>query len=139
MIERLAGIALGTLVCAVASAQSLDDRVRELERRVEQLEKQGAQPASPAIAPPPPASAPTPAASAPTPPSGQPAASQQRENWRSLRLGMSESDVRSKLGAPSKINVTASYVRWEYPEQGSASFDFIGRLQVWSEPRWEQR
>jgi hypothetical protein len=39
MIKRLAGIVLGTLICAAASAQSLDDRVRELERRVEQLEK----------------------------------------------------------------------------------------------------
>src|SRR5262245_44757153 len=119
MIERLAGIVLGTLICAVASAQSLDDRVRELERRVEQLEKQGAKPASPASAP----------AVAPKP------VSSQTEKWRSLRRGMTEGEVRSVLGEPSKVNVDASYVTWEYPERANARFDFNGRLQVWSEPR----
>jgi hypothetical protein len=115
MIERLAGIVLGTLICAVASAQSLDDRVRELERRVEQLEKQGAKPASPASA-------------------NQPVSSQ-TEKWRSLRRGMTESDVRSVLGEPSKVDVGVSYVTWEYPERGNVRFDFNGRVQVWSEPR----
>lgn len=58
MIERLVGIAFGTLICAVASAQSLEDRVRELERRVEQLERLGAQASAPANAPKPASSQP---------------------------------------------------------------------------------
>ena len=95
MIERLAGIVFGTLICTVASAQSLEDRVRELERRVEQLEKQVAQPASPV--------------SAPKPVSGQPDGWRERENWRSLRRGMTESEVRSILGEPQKVN---SFPSW---------------------------
>ena len=39
MIKSLTGIAIGTLLCTVASAQTIEDRVRELERRVQQLEK----------------------------------------------------------------------------------------------------
>ena len=113
MIERLAGIVFGTLICAVASAQSLDDRVRELERCVEQLEKQVAQPTSPVGAPKP----------------------LSRQNWRSLKREMTETDVRSILGEPDRVNVTASLLRWEYPEGGYALFDRDGRLRAWSEPR----
>ena len=128
MIERLAGIVFGTLICAVASAQSLDDRVRELERRVEQLEKQVAQPTSPV--------------SAPKPVSSQPDGWRQRENWRSLRRGMTESDVRSILGEPSKVDVNGPLIYWDYPGRGRAEFfgsrdggSGEGRLQGWSEPR----
>lgn len=120
MIERLAGIVLGTLFCAVASAQSLDDRVRDLERRVEQLEKQGAHPASPA--------------SAPKPVSGQSDGWRQIENWRSLRRGMTESDVRSILGEPQRVDASSSLTLWAYPRGGSADF-LGGRLNGWREPR----
>lgn len=122
MIERLAGIVFGTLICAVASAQSLDDRVRELERRVERLEKQVAQPTSPV--------------SAPKSVSSQPDGWRQRENWRSLRRGMTESDVRSILGEPNKVDVNVAFTLWDYPGGGSAQFGSRdGRLQGWSEPR----
>ena len=122
MIERLAGIVLGTLICAVASAQSLDERVRELERRVEQLEKQVAQPTSPV--------------SAPKPVSSQSDGWRQRENWRSLRRGMTESDVRSILGEPNKVDVNVAFTLWDYPGGGSAQFESRdGRLQGWREPR----
>lgn len=118
MIMRLAGIVFGTLICAVASAQTLEDRVRELERRVEQLEKQVAQPVS-----------------APKPVSGQPDGWRQRENWRSLRRGMTESDVRSLLGEPEKVDTFPSRTLWSYPGLGDARFDRNGRLDGWSEPR----
>jgi len=122
MIKPLAGIVCGTLICAVASAQSLEDRVRELERRVEQLEKQVAQPTSPA--------------SAPKAVSGRPDGWRQTENWRSLRRGMTESDVRSILGEPDKVNVNVAFTRWDYPGGGRAQFDSRdGRLEGWSEPR----
>lgn len=121
MIERLAGIIFGTLICAVASAQSLEERVRELERRVEQLEKQVVQPTS--------------SVSAPKPVPGRPDGWRQRENWRSLKHGMKESDVRSILGEPRKIDSFPSWSIWSYPGEGSASFDRDERLEAWSEPR----
>ena len=122
MIERLAGIVFGTLICGVAPAQTLDDRVRELERRVEQLEKHVAQPASPV--------------SAPKPVIGQPDGWRQRENWRSLRHGMTESDVRSILGDPHKVDANPIVIRWDYSGGGSAEFEVRdGRLRGWREPR----
>jgi hypothetical protein len=122
MIRFVAGIVLGTLICAMASAQSLDDRVRELERRVEQLEKQVAQPTSPV--------------STPRPVSSQPEGWRQTVNWRSLRRGMTESDVRSILGEPNKIGVNLAFTRWDYPGGGRAEFGSRdGRLEGWSEPR----
>lgn len=122
MIERLAGIVLGSLICAVASAQSLDDRVRELERRVEQLETQVVQPGSPI--------------SAPKPVSSQKDGWRQRENWRSLKRGMKDSDVRSILGEPHKVDTFSTFSIWHYPGGGSANFGGRdGRLDGWSEPR----
>lgn len=121
MIARLACIFIGALACTLASAQSLDDRVRELERRVEQLERQSSQPNSPVVAP--------------KPASGQPDGWRQRENWRSLRRGMTESEVRSILGEPQKVDSYSSFSTWAYPGNGQAGFDRNGRLERWSEPR----
>ena len=120
MFERLAGIVFGALICAIASAQSVDDRILELEsrieqleRRVEQIERQVAQPAPPARAP----------------------KSTSSQNWRSLRRGMTEDEVRSILGEPHRVDVAASYISWEYREGAEALFNSNGRLQAWHEPR----
>jgi len=124
MIERLLWVILGALACSVASAQSIDDRVRELERRVEQLEKQsGATSSAPPVG-------------ASRPASGQPDGWRQRENWRSLKRGMTQGDVRSVLGEPSKVESNVAFTLWEYPGGGSAQFGSRDeRLQGWSEPR----
>lgn len=123
MIERLVGIALCTLVCSAASAQSLDERVSELERRVERLERQaGAMP-------------PTSPAGISRPNSGQSDGWRQKENWRSLKRGMTQSDVRSILGEPSNVRSNVAFTMWEYPAGGSVQFDSESeRLEGWSEP-----
>lgn len=122
MIERQAGIVFGTLICATVQAQTLDDRVRELERRVEQLEKQVAQPAS--------------SVGAPKPEASQPDGWRHRESWRLLRHGMTESDVRSILGVPQKVDANPIVIRWDYSGGGSAEFEVRdGRLRGWREPR----
>ena len=121
MIERLACIVFGTLICIGASAQSLEDRVRELERRIEQLEKQVAQP--------------TPPVGASKPATGRPDGWRQRENWRSLKRGMTERDVSSVLGEPQKVSSYPSWRVWNYPGGGSARFGSDDRLDGWDEPR----
>ena len=120
MSKRIAGIVFGALICGVAPAQSLEDRVRDLERRVEQLEKQVAQPAS--------------AATAPKPISGPPDGWRQRENWRALKRGMTERDVRSILGEPQKVDSFRSFSVWSYPRGGTTRFDSEERLDGWTEP-----
>ena len=105
----------------MASAQSLDDRARGLERRVEQLERQVAQATS--------------QVSTQKPVSNQTDGWRQRENWRSLRRGMTESDVRSFLGEPQNVDSFPSWSNWRYPDRGAARFDGNGRLDGWSEPR----
>lgn len=113
MFERLTAIAIGTIICTVATAQPLEDRVLDLERRVEQLEKQVSQSASPANSP----------------------KQSSSQSWRSLKREMTENQVRSILGEPDRIQVTGRFTAWTYPGEGEALFDPNGRLRAWSEPR----
>jgi len=53
--------------------------------------------------------------------------------WRTLREGMSESDVRRILGEPDRLNGGASAL-WIYANGGTVSFA-SGRVIIWSEPR----
>ena len=125
MFTRLFAILFGTLICALASAQSLDDRVRELERRVEQLEKEiGKQ-----------STAPT---SGQT--TGGPDGWRQVGNWRSLKRGMTEAEVRSVLGEPQRVDNLSVTIVWHYGDGpswgGRAQFDGRNqRLDSWMEPR----
>ena len=123
MIKRLTGIAVGSLICAVASAQSIDDRVRELERRVQQLEREAAKTPS--------------TADVPKPESIQPPVSpQQLEKWRSLKRGMAQSEVRTLLGEPLSEYSNEVFTRWEYPREARLQFNGRdGRLDLWREPR----
>lgn len=121
MFKRMAAFFVGALICGVATAQSVDDRIRELERRVEQLEKQVAQPTSPAVSL--------------KPISGQPDGWRQRESWRALKRGMTERDVRSILGEPQKVDSFSSFSFWSYPGGGRAQFGSGERLEGWNEPR----
>lgn len=121
MIKRLAGIVCGTLICFVAAAQTLEDRVHELERRLEQLEKRVAPPNS--------------SVSTPKPVSNQPDPWRQKENWRTLRRGMKEGEVRSILGEPQKIDSYPSWSSWGYPGGGNVRFGREDQLDGWSEPR----
>ena len=121
MIKRVSVIALGALLCTFASAQSLDDRVRELERRVEQLEKQLAQS--------------TASSGTPKPVAAQADGWQKKENWRALKQGMSDSEVRALLGEPDKVNAFSTFKVWLYPAQGQVQFDKRSAVDSWTEPR----
>lgn len=60
---------------------------------------------------------------------------QSKKNWRKLRAGMKESQVKSILGEPSKI-IHGAITLWYYPNiyGGYVSFDKEGRLAGWNEP-----
>ena len=53
--------------------------------------------------------------------------------WRTLREGMSESDVRRILGEPDTLD-GGSIARWGYRDGGSVSFA-SGKVIIWHEPR----
>jgi outer membrane protein assembly factor BamE (lipoprotein component of BamABCDE complex) len=112
-------LALCALLVSVASAQTLDDRVRDLERRVEQLEKQLAQKAL------------SPVASAPIPNDGW----KKKESWQSLKRGMGEAEVRTLFGEPEKMNSFSTFTVWRYPANGEIRFDKRGSVEDWTEPR----
>jgi outer membrane protein assembly factor BamE (lipoprotein component of BamABCDE complex) len=121
MIKRISMIALGALLCTFASAQSLDERVRELERRVEQLEKQQAPSTTSSVAP--------------KPTTGQTDGWKKKENWRTLKQGMSDNDVRALLGEPDKVNTFSTFKVWLYPDYGQVQFDNRSVVEGWAEPR----
>jgi hypothetical protein len=60
---------------------------------------------------------------------------QNRKNWRSLRVGMPEQEVKAILGEPSKI-IRGVKTLWYYPNiyEGFVSFDQNGNLAGWNEP-----
>ena len=117
-------LCLGALVSDTASAQSLEERIRELERRVGQLEQQiQQQPASGGLS-----HKEIPARAA---------AWRNIENWRALRRGMTEDDVRSILGKPHKVDAGSFLILWyyDYPGGGSVRFSTSNSLlEAWTEP-----
>jgi predicted PurR-regulated permease PerM len=59
------------------------------------------------------------------------------QNWRQLRMGMSEQAVESFLGSPSKVDVNEYFFTWyyNYPFGGSVTFDSQSRgVEGWNEP-----
>jgi cytoskeletal protein RodZ len=54
-------------------------------------------------------------------------------SWRLLKRGMSESEVRSTLGEPHKINGGA-LAFWHYKNGGTVTF-YQDKVHSWSEPR----
>jgi outer membrane protein assembly factor BamE (lipoprotein component of BamABCDE complex) len=60
---------------------------------------------------------------------------QNKKNWRSLEIGMSESQVREALGEPVKV-IQGIKTLWYYPNfyGGYVSFDENGNLTGWNEP-----
>jgi hypothetical protein len=114
-------LALWVLLGSVASAQTLDDRVRDLERRVEQLEKQLAQKAA----------SPAGSATAPIPNDGW----KKKESWQALKRGMGEAEVRTLFGEPEKMSAFSTFAVWRYPANGEIRFDKRGSVESWTEPR----
>ena len=60
-----------------------------------------------------------------------------RSLWRQLKVGMTESQVKSLLGEPRKINGGRILTYWYYSKQtwhSTISFDDSGRIYGWTEP-----
>jgi hypothetical protein len=97
--------------------------IRALERRVEQLEKRlSSEKVSPAKA---------------VERGGAAADWRSKANWRRLKVGMTEDDVRSILGEPQKVVVLFATVYWHWNYPGGPSVDFDKenrRVGGWSEP-----
>jgi nitrogen fixation-related uncharacterized protein len=126
MIRNVVFVAIIALFWGIASAQLLEDRVRELERRVEQLEKQQSDRQQP------PSGAPRKAT--PAAPDGW----RSMANWRTLKRGMTENEVRSVLGEPQKIDVGPLLTVWyyDYPRGGTVRLSSSDRrVEGWTEPR----
>lgn len=60
---------------------------------------------------------------------------QNKMNWRKLRVGMSQVQVRSILGEPTKV-IQGVKTLWYYPNiyGGFVSFDQDGKIVGWNEP-----
>ena len=111
------------LLCVTVPAQAQEDRIRQLERRVEQLEKRMNRQTAPntedkkGVA--------------------RTGEWRSRANWRTLKRGMTESDVQAILGEPQKIDVNQSFFTWHWNYPGGPEARFMTndrRLEGWSEP-----
>ena len=60
---------------------------------------------------------------------------QNKMNWRKLEMGMSQSQVQSILGKPTKV-IKGVKTLWYYPNiyGGFVSFDKSGNIAGWNEP-----
>jgi hypothetical protein len=60
---------------------------------------------------------------------------QNKMNWRKLQMGMSQGQVRSILGEPTKV-IKGVKTLWYYPNiyGGFVSFDQSGNIVGWNEP-----
>lgn len=69
--------------------------------------------------------------------------SAERLRWRQLQKGLTDSQVRSILGEPERINAPFTWsVVWTYPKGGIVEFDTgfshdIPRVVKWTEPYWQ--
>jgi outer membrane protein assembly factor BamE (lipoprotein component of BamABCDE complex) len=106
MLKRVASALLSLFASTVVFGQSIDERVRDLERRVGQLKSQSGNQS-------------TSAASRAQIVSGQDGWKRQ-ENWRSLKRGMTEADVKGLLGDAHKVDTFGSFSIWHDNPLGAA-------------------
>jgi hypothetical protein len=104
MLKCVTPVLLGLFAPTVVFGQSLDERVRDLERRVEQLERQSEKQSAPG-------------ASRSQNVGGQDGW-KRLENWRSLKRGMSEADVKGLLGEPHRVDAGAMTLWYYNPPAG---------------------
>ena len=55
-------------------------------------------------------------------------------NWRSVKKGMSQDEVRSVLGEPATVRASGPIIEWIYSNRGNVTF-YQERLDGWMEPR----
>ena len=56
-----------------------------------------------------------------------------KANWRKLKKGMSEDDVRALLGEPESVKAVI-FTRWEYGRYGYVQFHDTRGVNGWGEP-----
>jgi hypothetical protein len=56
-----------------------------------------------------------------------------KANWRKLKKGMSEDDVRALLGEPESVKAM-TFTRWEYGRYGYVEFYDTRGVNGWGEP-----
>ena|SRR5579859_1770728 len=121
MLRHAPLVVLGFFASTAVFAQSMDERVRNLERRVEQLEKQSGRQAA--------------GSANPSPIVGQQDGWKRLENWRSLKRGMNEADVKALLGEPHRVDAGAVTFWYYNPPMGGDVHFINSGLAGWSEPR----
>jgi len=106
-----------TLAASNSYTSDLEHRVADLERRVTQLEQQASQ-------------------SNTQSPQSPSRGSQNIENWRQLRTGMSQQQVENLLGRPLRVDGGA-YTTWFYSEAEwhSIVYFYNSSVRSWAEPR----
>src|SRR5262245_46685784 len=120
-VSALLAIVLLSSAMPALAQTDVEKRLNDLERRVEQLEKQSGRSAS--------------AGNRSQVVGGQDGW-RRIENWRALKRGMTQAEVRGLLGEPHRVDagsVTSWY--YDYPIGGDLLFAGDGRLHGWSEPR----
>ena len=60
------------------------------------------------------------------------------EAWRTLKLGMSESNVRKLLGEPENVEVISDFAKWEYSNNGGIVFQSM-IVKAWKEPSFPKK
>jgi outer membrane protein assembly factor BamE (lipoprotein component of BamABCDE complex) len=58
-------------------------------------------------------------------------------NWRQLRMGMSENDVECLLGSPGKVTAEMMFTNWYYNNSSGGEVNFFGepgKVNGWREP-----
>jgi hypothetical protein len=61
---------------------------------------------------------------------------QDMQNWRGLRFGMTMDQVRTLLGEPERVDAGSRFTFWHWGDLAYVQFESrSGRLESWSEPR----
>ncbi len=146
-MSRIGGLGMAVVVAVMSSGMAataapppdstIEARLRALEKRVSDLEQKNAElerhaPQAPASVPAPVVAPPAPAPVAVPPPAPR---WQDRNNWSSLRIGMTWSQVKALLGVPGKVKAGVFGDVMYFPDDsgGSVEFDRDGRVAKWSE------
>jgi hypothetical protein len=122
-LRRFGVIGLAMLTLATTSLANDSDRITQLESEVQQLKQRLnnlEKPNGAAIT------------------SSKPLAStdgwKNLANWRSVKKGMSQDEVRSVLGEPATVRASGPIIEWIYSNRGNVTF-YQERLDGWMEPR----
>lgn len=66
-----------------------------------------------------------------------------KKQWRQLKQGMTQKQVKDILGEPIKVETSSVYMKWDYDYFAWVEFptvDFMdnkGLLESWNEPNWQ--